>query len=93
MGKDEERKSKKHKKEKDKDRDRDDERERKRSRKEKAPEHERDRVEKRRTSPSTAEPVSSNGPDSLLPPPPTQNRPVLEESGGEVSMSIEETNR
>ena len=93
MGRDDDKKSKKHKKEKD----RDDGRERKRSRRERedSPEREADKHRRRSVSP----PLSSKGgavpdPISRSPPPPSQSiKPAVEDTGGESSMSIEETNR
>ena len=94
MGRDDEKKSKKHKKEKDNDRD--DGRERKRTRREKdeLPERGADKHRRRSISP----PISSKGgvapdPISRSPAPPQGIKPAVEDTGGESSMSIEETNR
>ena len=96
MGRDEEKNSKKHRKEKERDNDKDDGRERKRSRREKddVPEREADKHRRRSTTPPVSS-KSGNVPDpiSRSPPPPQSTKPAVEDTGGESSMSIEETNR
>jgi len=94
MGKDDEKRSKKHKKDKDKDkdRDRDEGRERKRSRRERQ-EPDKGVDDHRKRSRSPPAPANAGNLPDPFPTLPSQSKPAIEETGGESSMSIEETNR